>query len=70
MGKIKKFLCRIGWHIPKKEMCDFVDAVDGREVWKGHCSCGREFLHNITMKMETDRSLVNRGVKEIGEPRK
>ena len=45
-----KLLCAIGIHIPKKETVAFIDKVDGREVFKGHCACGIEWLHNCTMK--------------------
>ena len=49
-------LCRIGIHLPKRESCSFVDAVDGREVYEGRCSCGIRWLFNWTMKMRREKN--------------
>jgi hypothetical protein len=44
---MRKLLCRLGLHWPI-DICHyyFTDIVSGLPVYKGRCSCGREFMTN------------------------
>ncbi len=47
---MRALLCKMGIHLPRREEVLFVDAVDGRNVWRGKCACGIDWLHNETGK--------------------
>lgn len=48
---IKKIMCKLGWHFPKKEKVVYTD-VDGTEVYEGKCECGITWTHCFHMKIK------------------
>lgn len=43
---VKRLFCLIGRHWLENHSCRFVDRVDGKEVFKANCACGRLWLVN------------------------
>ena len=43
---MKKLLCFIGWHWLTNHEHTFVDMVDGKDVYRADCACGKKWLTN------------------------